>query len=351
MPRSEQEQNISENGTAIQVGGDITINTGPSYLEVKEIALDVFNANFLRLSEVARETVEARVEEITDIFVRKLAKENPAGLGQSKDPDFQYALFEVQRQYARTGDKDLGDLLVDLLVDRSKQENRDIIQIVLTESLSTAPKLTEKQLAKLSIVFIFGNAKYHSVGSDVQLGEYFDSHVLPFLSKLDKNHTDFSHLSYCGCGSINLTAKNFLENRLLSHYTGLFTKGFEKEKIIDRGISTSPSHEIFIPCVNNASLIQVNAMSKVALDSQIESLKIPFSDREKINGLFLENRMSDIEIKEKCISIRSYMEDFFNIWNDSAMSHFSLTSVGIAIGHANIKSLISEISDLSIWIN
>ena len=50
------------------------------------------------------------------ISLSKLQREHPAGLEKSYDPDFQYALFTVQKEYARNGDKDLGDLLVDLLV-------------------------------------------------------------------------------------------------------------------------------------------------------------------------------------------------------------------------------------------
>jgi len=33
------------------------------------------------------------------------------------------------------------------------------------------------------------------------------------------------------------------------------------------------------------------------------------------------------------------------------MKKFTLTSLGIAIGHANIKRLIGEFANLSIWIN
>ena len=36
------------------------------------------------------------------------------------DPDFQCSLFTVQKDFVKTGDKDLGDLPVDILVDRSK---------------------------------------------------------------------------------------------------------------------------------------------------------------------------------------------------------------------------------------
>ena len=74
-------------------------------------------------------------------------------------------------------------------------------------------------------------------------------------------------------------------------------------------------------------------------------------DRSKITALFDLGKMNDNEIKDKCIAIRPYLADLFDIWSESAMKNFTLTSVGIAIGHANIKRLVGEFADLSIWIN
>ena len=61
--------------------------------------------------------------------------------------------------------------------------------------------------------------------------------------------------------------------------------------------------------------------------------------------------MSDEEIRTKCLEIRPYMENIFDIWKNSEMCRFNLTSVGIAIGHANIKRITGYFTDLSIWIN
>jgi hypothetical protein len=67
--------------------------------------------------------------------------------------------------------------------------------------------------------------------------------------------------------------------------------------------------------------------------------------------LFDMARMNDQEIRDKCIEIRPYMNDLFTIWSDSPMKNFTLTSVGMAIAHANIKRLVGEFANLSIWIN
>jgi hypothetical protein len=61
--------------------------------------------------------------------------------------------------------------------------------------------------------------------------------------------------------------------------------------------------------------------------------------------------MGASEIKELLVRERSYMGNVFEVWQKSSMGHFQLTSVGIAIGHANVKKNVGEFTDLSIWIN
>lgn len=349
MLNKDQEQNVSEGSTAIQAGGNVTI-TGLTYADVKNVALDVFKANFYELAGVAKEIARARAEEITEAFLSKLQQENPDGFKKSDDPDFQYALFTVQKEYARNGDKELGDLLVDLLVDRSKQEQRDILQIVLNESLITAPKLTESQLAVLAVIFLFRYTQQFGVGNHQMFAEYLDKHVAPFASKLVKNIACYQHLEFSGSGASGLGKIN-LESILGMTYQGQFLKGFEEKEIIDRSISIGLDERFFMPCLNDPSKLQVRANSKELLDKALEEYAILAEDRAQIHALFDLGKMNDSEIKDKCIEIRPYMSNLFETWSESAMKNFTLTSVGIAIGHANIKRLVGEFANLSIWIN
>ena len=350
MLNKDQEQCVTDGGTGIQAGRDVVF-TGLTYSEVRDVALDVFRANFYVLVGIAKDTAKARAEEITDKFLEKLQKENPAGLNTADDPGFQYDLFTVQREYAKTGDNELGDLLVDLLVDRSKQNQRNILQIVLTESLNTAPKLTENQLAVLAIMFLFKYTQNFGIGNVEQLGKYFDRHVAPFAPKIVKNLTCYQHLEFSGCGSIGMLVARPLEACLGTVYQGQFLKGFDAKEIESRGISIGLDHRVFIPCLNDPTKIQVNANSQELLDKALDVYAISPDDRTKINALFGFGKMTDAEIKETCVRLRPYMLDVFDTWSGSAMGTFTLTSVGIAIGHANIKRLVGPFADLSIWIN
>jgi len=93
MKNKEQKQEATNGSSAIQAGGDVNItNAGLTYSEVKEVALDVFRANFYELAGLAKQTARDRAEEITEDFLSKLQSENPSGFQKSQDPDFQTEL-------------------------------------------------------------------------------------------------------------------------------------------------------------------------------------------------------------------------------------------------------------------
>jgi len=348
---NDQEQIVAEGSTAIQAGRDINITkSGLTYADVRNVALDVFRSNFYILAGVAKETAETRAVEITERFLSKLQNEYPTGLQKSHDPDFQYALFTVQKEYARNGDKDLGDLLVDLLVDRSKQVQRDILQIVLNESLCTAPKLTDNQLAALAMTFLFRYTQHNGLGNHKVLAEYFDKFVAPFVSKVVKNMACYQHLEFSGCGSIGIGTRH-LESILGETYQGQFMLGFDEQEVTNRGVSIGSDNKFFMPCINDPSKLQICANNKAILETALRENAITAMDCKIIRELFDVGKMSDTEIKRKCIAIRPYMAELFETWSESAMKHFTLTSVGIAIGHANIKRLVGEFANLAIWIN
>lgn len=347
----DQSQDVGNGATAIQAGGSVTVvNLGVTSSEARQIALDVAKATFYELTGAAKEIASVRVEEITDQVIKKLEEDFPAGLQKAKDPDFQYALYTVQKEYARNGDKDLGDLLVDLLVDRSKQDQRDILQIVLNESLATAPKLTDTHLAALAVIFLFRYTQNFGVGNHQMFGNYLDKHLLPFASKLSKNLAGYQHLQFSGCGSMGLAATS-LEGILGTVYQGQFLKGFDQSEITNRAINFEAASQFFIPCLNDATKFQVNANSKENLEKNLNARGVSSDDRDKILELFDLGKMSEPEIKEKLIAIRPYMAEVFEIWANSPMQTFTLTSVGMAIGHANIKRLTGEFASLAMWIN
>ncbi|OLD26412.1 MAG: hypothetical protein AUJ04_06060 [Acidobacteria bacterium 13_1_40CM_3_55_6] len=343
-----QKQNAGDSSTNIQAES-ITIHQGVSLEAVRQVALDIFRANFYELAGEAKDIAQRRAEEITEDFLRKLEQENASGLKQSQQPDFQHALFTVQKEYARCGDKELGNLLIDLLVDRTKQDARTILQIVLNESLAVAPKLTSDQLAALSVIFLLRYTTNASLANHELLWQYLDLQVAPFVPLLNKKDSCYQHLEYSGCGTPS-PFKSELIDTFRNDYGGLFSKGIDASEREAMQLSVTPDL-MWCRCLNDNTRLQVAALNEGVVRSKAAELKISDEDMEKLVQLHKDSLMDAKEIRERIIAARPYMNTVFEMWSDSGLGRFTLTSVGIAIGHANVKKSLGEFTNLSTWIN
>lgn len=346
---SSQEQVGGDHSTNIQ-GNEVTIIQGTTYSQVREIALDVFKANFYSLAGDAAETARQRAEEITEKVIQRLKAQHTEGFSQAKDPDFQYALFEVQKEYAKVGDEELGALLVDLLVDRTKQEKRTIFQIVLSESIKVAPKLTTGQMAILSVVFFIKYVRVQIIPDLSSFFKWFDENLLPFIPHLTKKSSSYQHLEFCGCVTVPPLISFNLGPHFLKEYPGLFSKGFDPKELVSRAISFECTRPLFTECFHDNSKIQFVSLPKEALRAIAYRFGVPDSDFQQLIALNESKLMSHEEIKNYLIQEKPYFAALFDFWEDSLLHQTTLTSVGMAIGHANIKrNTGKECVDLSTW--
>lgn len=351
MMKSNKQAQKSGNGSLnIQAGHDVEITSGLSYEDAKNIALDVFQANFYKLVGIAQETAKQRAEEITDKFLTELQKRNPEGLKNAKDVDFQHSLFVVQKEYARTGDKDLGDILVDILVDRSKEDERSILQIVLNESLQIAPKLTPNQIATLTVIFTLRHTKFLRMDSLESLKDYIDHRISPFVSSLSVHQALYQHLVYAGCGSISI-GQTSIEKLFRATYPGLFSKGFSSEEIKELGHPINRMLPLFAKSLHSEGLFQLPFLDEDILKQTAKKMDLTDPQVDKLLSLQNKYLMSEKELKEYLLVVHPCMKKLFDVWGSSPLKNTSLTSVGIAIGHANMRRVTGESADLAIWIN
>lgn len=348
MEISKRSQQGGDNSLNIQAE-QVTVNTGLSIAHLKEIALEVFEGNFYKLAGVARDTAEKRAREITDQFIQELAEKNPEGMQAAEDPDFQHSLFTVQKEYARCGEKELGDILVDILVDRTKQEERSLLQLVLNESLSIAPKLNSEQLDILSCCFNVLYTRHGKINDIKMLAEYLNNGILIFSGPINSKRANYSHLEFVGCASIR-TGKRDIINILTKTYQGIFCKGYPWEAIKaleDREPSIAKIH---IPCVHDPALIQAGGMDDEIIREMCRNRGI---SEESANQLIQINKHHLMNPQEALEFLGKICPGFPGFLDDASSTPFSsleLTSVGIAIAHAHSRRKAGFDADLSIWI-
>jgi len=187
MPRR-QRQKSGRDSMNVQVGRDLTIQgDGLTADDVRDIALSLFQQNFLELRGLAEDVARGRAEKITTDFLRALEERAPLALGSASDPDMQRAIFEAQREYACSGDNDLEAVLVDLLVDRASEPGRETRTIVLNEAITAAPKLTQQQRRAIAVCFLVKYTRWTGRADVVTFYEqYIRGNLLPLAEDADE---------------------------------------------------------------------------------------------------------------------------------------------------------------------
>ncbi len=346
MMGDRQSQKGGDSSTNIQAH---SISVGLSYAEARQVAMDVFRDNFLKLKSEAAQIAQERAETLLDTYLKRAAQEGKTEIPEAENPDFQMALFSAQRDYARTGDEDLGKLLVQLLVDRTKLDERNLIQIVLNQSLTVAPMLTSDQLNALSLIFLLRYTVNNGLIVTNLLGLYLDQLILPFVPGASRKESAYQHLEYAGCGSISMGQLQ-LEEAFRRNYPGLLSKGFAEEAIQDLELTPEARAQLIIPNLHGGSLVQVKALNDQQIDNLCAQLEVEPEKVERLKQLQAAGVMPGPEVKDFLVDLRPQMARLFDVWNDTSMKHMTLTSVGIAIAHANIKRQTGASFDLSIWI-
>ena len=189
-----------DNSTTVMAGRDVNhFNNGITYMEAKAICNDLFQLNFYKLKEAAEAIATKRAEELINGFLQKLAERGLIKPEVFQDPDMQYTLVNAQIAYAKSGDKDVVDLLITLLIERVNQHEDDLSKIILNESLNVINLLTKEHLNILAAIFFMRYVKNHAVNR-YEIIDYFNI-VLEFIKKCTNTNTEivFDHLAYSRC--------------------------------------------------------------------------------------------------------------------------------------------------------
>lgn len=348
MEISKRSQQGGDNSLNIQAE-HVSVNAGLTIAHVKEIAIEIFEGNFYKLAGLARETAETRAREITDQFIQELTEKNPAGMQAAEDPDFQHSLFTVQKEFARCGDKELGDILVDILVDRTKQEERSLLQIVLNESLSVAPKLNSEQLDILACCFNVGYTRKVNIENIAMFANYLENGILIFSDPINSKRSNYNHIEFVGCAAIRTGQRDLIEV-LTNNYQAIFSKGYPRGAIREIEDKEPNVIHVHISCPHNPALIQLGGMDDNIVKEMCLGKGISEESTNQLIQLNKKYIMNQQEVREFLEKICPRFPKFLDDATSSQFNSMELTSVGIAIAHAHSRKKAGFDADLSIWI-
>ncbi|MFE5110112.1 LPO_1073/Vpar_1526 family protein [Streptomyces sp. NPDC056663] len=337
-----QAQRSGDNSTNIQ--GEV-VNLGLSYRDAREIAKDVYEENITKFTDIARNVASERAQEFTDKLLSALPME---ALETLKDPDVQRSLFHAQQEYACSGEKDLGDLLIHLLSDKMKGPKGGIKALALSEALKTAPKVTSSHISALSVLMLITQTKL-GVESIEAFQESMKQILAPIAEDLHVSNSDLAYLEYAGCLSIS-AFDNAVGNMFATTYPGLFTNGFMPENIAEPSRATVMP--ITIPCLRDPANVQLPIMTKGEL-KELAGQSVFQGHAQEITRLIDVGLMSGEQIEQEVSGIHPTLADFAKKYNGSRLKNCQLTAIGTTLAHTNLKRVLGEHFDteLDIWVN
>jgi hypothetical protein len=176
-----------------------------------------------------------------------------------------------------------------------------------------------------------------------------DDFVLPFTDTLSKRASLYQHLEFASCGTIGIGSISITEV-WRRNYGALFSKGFSEGDVQSAGFTLDRLKPFLMKCLHSPDLLQVNCLNDEVISERCKTEQWQDEECNRLKTLQNSKLMNDAEIQEYVLKLRPKMKALFETWNDSSMQHMTLTSVGIAIAHANVQRRTGQSFDLAIWI-
>lgn len=349
--QTSQNQESGDHSVNYQAGNDITVHQhGLSYSDVRDICKDVFESNFIRLSEQSANIARERSEEWVRKLIEEIRSKEQNILDNFIDPGVQHALVTAQIEYAKSGDPVLGEMLVKTLVERASETDRSLLQIALSEAVSVIPKLTIRELSMVSIVFALRYCKM-GIQSLNQMKEYLQKLILIAERINPITDSSFTHIEYTGCGSVDLTVIR-VEELLGNAYRGLFCKGFSAQEYLEvLGEDGLPQQPVVVNCLHDMAKFQLLGIDKDEMKRVLEERVSDSTIADALMKLHESRFMSNQEIKEYVINNVDQGEFLINLWETTHLKNLKLTSVGLVVGITNLRRVTDYTFDMKIWVS
>jgi hypothetical protein len=108
---------------------------------------------------------------------------------------------------------------------------------------------------------------------------------------------------------------------------------------------------LLMPCMNDPARFQVNTLNKAVFDERSRDAGLQSTDSDPLWNFFIETLLSEQEMLAKLTPHFPELPLLIDLWTATPLNRLTLTTVGIAIGHANLRRIAQLDADLSIWIN
>lgn len=332
-------QESGDNSQNIQVAGNVIY--GITAADALAISRDVVKQELAMYTSEAFSTAEERFKKIANKVVDQINIENPSLFPKFKDPAIQIALNETYNKYIETGDDELGDNLINMLIDRLEIENRNTKQFIIDDARIVLPKLSIANLSFLALqVFSILNIPTNS------RNEY--KTAIEKLKKITEaaatiSNLDIMYLKQAGCamGVPMIHVNRNIAESLLNTYEYYFSTGIT----LDAFNELLKKHQL-----NYSNIINSFGRLLSLTDTfRNNFVGLRFSSRRRFDDFFLANNLPEIktffeefislqnkanvnDVKAFHLSIDPNWANIFALWGKDIITTLSIMPVGLYIG-------------------
>ncbi|MCX5043601.1 hypothetical protein OG921_10535 [Aldersonia sp. NBC_00410] len=323
-------------------------NHGPTIQEVRDIAKGVFYENYLVLSDRAMAEVRDRINEFTDLLLTKLFTSPPENVEEFDTPRMLAATYKAQKQYAESGDRELAEILADILVAMSGAESRSLEDIILNQAVEVAGKLTPNQIngvATIVSLLLIDLKEYPSTVT--ALFDFVDELVKPYYGHIPVKSAEYRYMSALGVISELPSPLDPFE-MLTAHNPGLFVKGFTLDSLpAELKIYTMPPHdggEYFEEHPDHPKFFRVKLPIVRLIRERQRANRLDSPPYTFLEQFVTRYALGSRQIRTLCHRHKPELATFLDTLANSRAVDFRPSSVGIAIGHAAMRRRLPSIS-------
>ncbi|WP_371598824.1 LPO_1073/Vpar_1526 family protein [Streptomyces sp. NBC_00564] len=331
-----------------------TVNYGISVQDAEHICLKLMKEYLERYSQEAFEVAGKRVEEFAVNFLTELNKQAPEAISNLKDPGVQSAVLDAEVGFAKSGDEQLGEVLVEMLVARTLETERNVKQLALNEGIAVAQRLTSKHLAALSLLFFFKNVQVNP-----PTAEDFKERVKALLPPMCADFRSFTesdsqYLVATGCAVRSIGTISW-QSIMKQRYPGLYHRGFRPEETpsmdeILNGLENPGAAAILFESAEDG-FFKVNAISEEG--ARVIGSTVGLTENAPLLELMKHNPIPDVEITDSVKRDIPELLDFLEAWSTLGFDGLDVSLTGIAVAYANFKRLTKEAfnAKIDVWIS
>lgn len=331
--------------------GNMTINRGLTYSEVKDLIESVISQRLVSLHDEASLIYNQRINEFVKLFIEKIKNLSAEEISKLREPDTQLIFLEAANISGRKKDEVLHELLANLVVSRIKNDNsgkEELKNIVYNEAISTINKLTVDQLKIITLCYILRYTSHTMITSWSTFNNYLSSIIKPFLYFKNTN-SEFQHIEYTGCGSVSIGSWDLIEN-YRQQYSFLYLKSIDQNHMDSLGLPEAVIKDIVLKDEKENKYF-FGLKNKFELENYLKINKIDSDISKRFLNIYDFHLEKSDGVRKKIFNETDIGKDLLDIFDNSLIKYLSLTSVGIAIGASYFEQITGRKVDINIWIN